>query len=94
MCKELAQPDFLKDFIGKAGPTQQYNCPLGAHSTHRRLSGRVIPNRLFYGPHFPSDGPQGESRRTLLHCGSRDCKCPAIWLGAVLRKVSMNTLLS
>ena len=77
MRKELAQPDFLKDFIGKAGPPQQYQCLARAKSTHRRLSGTVMPNRLFHGPHFLSDGPQGE--------GSRVCKPPAVCLGVLLR---------
>ena len=66
MRKELAQPDLLKDFIGKAGPPQQYQCLAAAESTRRRLSGRVMPNRLFHGPHFLSDGPQGESAFRLV----------------------------
>ena len=93
MRKELAQRDFLKDFIAKAGPTQQYRCPVGSHSTHRRLSGTVMPNRLFYGPHFPSDGSQGESRRTLLQCGSGSCKSSVVCLRALLHMASMNTIL-
>lgn len=86
MRKELAQAEFLKDFIGKAGPTQQYSCPAKTQtgSIHRRLSGTVMPNRLFFGPHFPSDGAQGEGACSSLQCGSGACKSPAVCLGALL----------
>ena len=67
MRKELAHPDFLKEFIRNAGPARQNNCPARERSIHRRLSGTRTPNRLLFGPHFPSEGAQGEGCQALLH---------------------------
>eukprot|EP00891_Asterochloris_glomerata_P004170 jgi/Astpho2/4170/Aster-05137 len=90
MRKELAQAEFLKNFIGKAGPTQQYSCPAKTQtgSIHRRLSGTVMPNRLFFGPHFPSDGAQGLVKPAAIYDPDRG------WLTTVVHMTSFADLCS
>ena len=79
MRKELAQPEVLKHFISNAGPTQQYDCPASVQSIHGPPSGTVTPNRLLFGPHFSSEGAQGEGRHALLQ---RQLQISSCWSGS------------